>query len=198
MLGKTGFRSEAYSGSGVRNILDVMRFEILELENTDILSTCLENPLIKDEKLRADIEKAIADLEDCDSDIDLEDESEGSLYWLVNRIVIELRKNSGKDLKYALWLASREEVLKNDENGGYGAGLDPEYPEIDEYATSDIVLSDIGNGGALYAYEDYPKPIKHDETEEKILTEGDIVNPTLHLQERLDAAAQQRKDNMNV
>lgn len=64
------------------------------------------------------------------------------------RILELLNKKTGKDLKYCLWLADLEAVLK------LYKGVN-----VDTYETSSVVLSDLGYDGSLYAYEESPTPL---------------------------------------
>lgn len=148
------YRTETYSGSGERNVIDVMLFEIWELCNTDILDTLLESDLIKSEELRDRI-KYVAEYVD-----NLDDEDE--VKELCEEIISEINKNTGKHIKYAIWLAGYDAIVRHDENGGYGKDITSEA-DIDKYEIGDVILSDMGkdDGGILYGYEDQPIPINN-------------------------------------
>ena len=62
-------------------------------------------------------------------------------------VLEEIKLVTGKNITYVLWLAEKEDVIKI-----YGDGH-LEDNQIDEYYTSDIVLSDIGVDGKLFGYE---------------------------------------------
>ena len=137
------YRSEDSYGSGVRDILDVMTYEIYELGNTDILEYVCEHYL---DKSTVDvIKRVIYSVEGGQDDI-----SEDYIYDICKDIVSEINKKTNHDLKYALWLADKsvvEDMYTDDPLN------------IDAYYTSDVILSDLGNDGILFAYGDYPEPI---------------------------------------
>ena len=141
---KIMYRSEDSSGSGVRDIIEVMVFEIYELGNTDILEYVSEHYLSDDTK--QDIDKVINAIEDGD------ELSEDDIIDLCENIVNEINKKTKHNLKFALWLADKD-VVKD----MYA------YDElnIDAYYTSDIILSDLGYDGILFAYDIEPEPINN-------------------------------------
>lgn len=154
-----GYRTEAYSGSGVRDAEAVIRFEILELGNTDIPDTLLNQTMfIQNAELRKDMEWLIRYIEDNggpgDEDV-FEDPNDTRVLEIIKRILPEVRKHS-LDIKYALWLADKDEVLKDNENGGYGGN----ESNIDKYPVSPVCLSNLGNMGCLFGYVEYPRPIR--------------------------------------
>ena len=46
-----GYRTELFSGSGKRNVFEVVKFEIFELGNLDILYTIINNNLVSNNDL---------------------------------------------------------------------------------------------------------------------------------------------------
>ena len=142
------YRTEAAYGSGVRNIINVMSYEIYELLNMDILEYVLEHY-----SLGNDIESKINSvLHYYCSHEHLDGFSEHDIVELCNHIIKRINSEKNKDLKYALWLADKDAVKK------YYNGEDE---NIDEYDTSDVVLSDLGCDGILYAYENIPKKLNN-------------------------------------
>lgn len=138
---KIMYRSEDSSGSGVRDIIEVMVFEIYELSNTDILEYVSEHYFSYN--IKRDMHRLINYIEN-------DELSENDIRELCKDIVDEINKNTKHNLKYALWLANK------------GAVIDMyAYDElnIDAYYTSDIILSDLGYDGILFAYDKEPKPI---------------------------------------
>ena len=157
---KTGFRTEQFSGEGYRNAAEVMAHEVFELQNTDIL-VALSNGILKGTQIGTRMLLLIDGIENNTDDEDMnrflddafEKEYVGVTYF---RVVLNVIKRiTGKDIKYVLWLCDSIDDVKNSYEFG-----DNVYTEFDEYETSDIVLSDIGREGKLYGYETMPKPIK--------------------------------------
>ena len=135
------YRSEDSYGSGVRDILDIMTFEIYELKNIDILEYTLEHYL-QNSNIKETVENMIADIE-------LFNEEE--IYKVCKLIINEINKQTDHNLKYALWLAEYDAVsniYSFDESS------------IEAYNTSDIILSDLGYDGVLFGYDEEPEPIE--------------------------------------
>lgn len=146
------YRTETLSGSGVRDIHKVIKFEIFELNNIDILET-LKNTIFKEDNLAVSwINHVIGWTEGNENrDYDVNFLQDGFCYWLVSYI----KYKTGKDIKYALWLADKNVVMDKETYGPY---LESEN-DIDAYEIGDVLLSDIGHDGCLYGYENYPQPI---------------------------------------
>ena len=68
---------------------------------------------------------------------------------LIIQLITEISTITGKMIKYGVWLAELSAVteLYSDEDSD---------SDIMEYETSDIVLSDLGYDGKLFAYDVYP------------------------------------------
>ena len=130
------YRSES-SLNSERDAISVMKFEIEELENEDIFDYVLDNYKLS-KQLKNDIKNYI-------------DDREGNLKNILENILFELKKQTGKNIKYVLWLAEKDTVIDmydGEENG------------IDVYETKDgVVLSDLGYDGILFGFEKLPKPI---------------------------------------
>lgn len=141
---KTLFRCEGFSGSGIRNLLEIISFEVTELRNRDIFQYVLSHYALPDH-VRADIE-AILGLDDDAYPFTSE---RSTLEITISEMIEEIGKASGKTLRYGLWLAARDIV-----NTHYGGTVFV----VDEYPTSDVILSDLGPDGLLFAYEDRPRP----------------------------------------
>ena len=135
------YRSEDSYGSGVRDILDIMTFEIYELKNIDILEYTLEHYL-QNSNIEETVENMIADIEIF---------NEEEVYKVCKLIINEINKQTDHNLKYALWLAEYDAVsniYSFDESS------------IEAYNTSDIILSDLGYDGILFGYDEEPEPIE--------------------------------------
>lgn len=135
------YRSEDSYGSGVRDILDIMVFEIYELKNIDILEYTLDHYL-QNSNIKETVENMIADIEIF---------NEEEIYKVCKLIVNEINKQTDHNLKYALWLAEYDAVsniYSFDESS------------IEAYNISDIILSDLGYDGVLFGYDEEPEPIE--------------------------------------
>ena len=144
---ETLYRTESYSGSRVRDLRDIIEYEMSALFNTDIPRYVLESYDLSDD-LRQDLLDTLA-LEDTGEYPFLVDR--GYLQQLIDRMVDAVGRSVGKTLRYGLWLAGRDAVREV-----YGGNAD-----IQAYLTGDAVLSDLGYDGKLYAYENNPQPIIH-------------------------------------
>ena len=71
-----------------------------------------------------------------------------------NEILSEIKEVTNKDIKFVLWLAERDAVIKYYGNNGVLAD-----EHIDEYPISDIILSNLGVDGILFGYEEAVEPI---------------------------------------
>lgn len=141
------YRSENISGSKIRDILSVMTYEIYDMGNTDILMTLI--PTIKpvNSELAYEMQSMVTELEE---NFSFDDMSEDDVREVCQKIVECLNSIYHKNLKYCLWLADYDVVMKY-----YGHGT-LDSSDIDEYEESDIILSKIEPDGSLYAYEENP------------------------------------------
>ena len=139
------YRSEDSSGSGVRDIIDVMTYEIYELRNLDILDYVFEHYEFST-GLSNDISAYLYAL----SDDVYYHMAKQNVQNLCTKIVDEINKKTKHNLKFALWLADRDVVAD--------MYADDEL-NIDAYYTSDVILSDLGYDGQLFAYDEEPEPI---------------------------------------
>ena len=136
-----GYRTEAYSGTGVRDAIEVATFEMVTFGNNDIPTTLLKlyggesehwNWMRDwaedewDEILSIDVEEALEDI-------------------FANDLPIKVR--------YALWLAP-EEAVKEYYVRPHSS------PRIDAYPVRNaVVLSDLGYDGVLFGFEELPVPM---------------------------------------
>ena len=136
---KVGFRTEDFSGSNVRNLKDIVYYEIRELKNTDILDTMNELYGL--------------DFSDC---IDFEEECVyDECYWDVSEQIfshLEKQFNTSRDNLRAIWLTTYDNVEKiycrqpTDK-------INMVYIHHNFYP-----ISDLGSDGVLFVYkkEDCP------------------------------------------
>ena len=157
-----GYRTEELYGEGYRDAASVMAHETFELENDDIpenLSTTIlkgtkmgeklakivqlhENPKNKDPEIVAFLDEVF------------KDEEVGINFY--KEVLEEIKKITGKDIKYVLWLCDSIEDIKEEYEFDT---IDCQLEYFDAYETSDIILSDMGSAGKLYGYEEEPFPI---------------------------------------
>lgn len=144
-MDRFGYRTETFQGSGYRNVYDVLKFEIFELSNIDILCTILDNKLVPYHH-----EDFVLDLiSDVNQDCYFEDTLQDEVIYQLVRII---KKHTGIAINYCLWLADKDAVL---DNNLYGSGINNDS-DVDVYETGDIILSDLGRDGKLFGYTEYP------------------------------------------
>lgn len=137
------FRTENFLGSKVRKAIDVMKYEIFDLGNTDILKT-LKTTILKNSIFIKEIEKIELELEENGY---VDDLFENEKLDFCQKILDEIHFITNKKIEYALWLADLEIVKK------YYKGSNS---NIDMYKTTNIILSNLGLDGILYGYEEMP------------------------------------------
>lgn len=150
----TGYRTESYSGSGVRDIAEIIEFEMSVLRNKDIPEYVLKHYAHRlTQDTRRDIEAIL--VEDCCDEYPFVGDGHGhgvgdreDLHGLIQAIIAAV---AGPDIniKYGLWLGTYEDV-KDLYTRGTGDILDA-------YPTSIYVFSDLGPDGCLYGYADEPQ-----------------------------------------
>ena len=149
------YRTESFSGSGVYDIRKIIEYEICTLGNTDVLDYCIDNY-----KFDSSFKKSLVEFRNFVENIngvieDLDDIAKiGYSYYIIDRLVDEVSKLTGKKIKYGLWLAELDAVQEL-----YLYDCEEEEWEIDAYEISDVVFSDLGDDGKLFGYEEIPAPI---------------------------------------
>jgi len=149
-----GFRSEAYSGSGERDLDEVLHHEFFALCNNDIAATLVEQYYYR--YCRPENQEAwdtIKFYAEYDWEAEGDDPWFELKYDLLEAIPKVLHDIVGKDVKYCLWVAEKDFVAQH-----YASG---KTNEIDCYDLSKhvAVLSDLGQEGCLLAFLQCPKPI---------------------------------------
>ena len=135
------YRTESAYGSKHREIIDVMQYEIFELNNSDILDyLIIHHTDAFDVHQISRIYGVFAGLINTDS----------AQYDFCRELVEALNSYYNVHLKYCLWLASKSTVLDL-----YNAS----EQDIQKYETSPIILSDLGMDVMLFAYESMPRPL---------------------------------------
>lgn len=153
------YRTEVFSGTGIRNALSVMVFETCELWNTDIPET-LAHGVLADNPISVEL---------LDLAIRINSQNEVSINEvkkIFERALDAINSVTGEKIRYALWLADAQQVKEKYWRFGNGVyNSEKECPEPTEgdivpYETGPIILSDLGVDGTLYGYEDFPIPFK--------------------------------------
>lgn len=131
----TGYRNESFSGSGVRNLMDVIYFEIEELENMDIPYTMNKFYGI--------------DFSDYIEFVDGEEFVHPECYHDVFEVIacfLEEKLSTKRENIEAIWLTTKEAVEKIYSKFG---------KRIMGYSFTDnwIPISDLGEDGTLFAYK---------------------------------------------
>lgn len=139
------YRTEAFGGSGERDAATVMAFETFELGNTDILET-LSNGVLKDSKALRD--RCLSFINELDDNGFVDDFSFDDGVSFYKEVLVEVEKQTGYKIKYALWLADKEVVTNRK---WYGRDM-VDDTDFESYVVGPVVLSDLGHDGTLYGY----------------------------------------------
>jgi hypothetical protein len=155
---ETMFRCDDDPKNRPMNPVDVISFEVFELNNTDILDYCLTNY----------IDKQITKYPQFGNTYDIisaiEHDEEVREYWYdkyqndfkdeenpIIKFIEMLETILHTKINFVLWLAEKTSVETLYMNSSC---------TVYEYKTSDVVLSDLGFDGKLFAYKDRPEFIK--------------------------------------
>ena len=143
------FRSEDFNGSGIREPKEVILLETCNLGNTDIWTYCLNHY-----SLSALTKQYITWLQEAFEEENKQEIPEyyyciiEFIYTAIDCLLDDLKKQFGKELVYCVWLTDYQSVEKY-----YGR-------PTTMCKKSDIILSDLGKEGALYAYFEEPMEIR--------------------------------------
>lgn len=147
MTTKILFRTEQYSGSGIRSLPEIIYYEMYELGNKDIPRYILEHYQLPDAQHKA-LEDTLTIKEKYPF---LSDRH--NFETLINEVINSIGHQHGMNLRYGLWLAEHQIVQY------YYGGDDG---DIQAYATSPVICSNLGVEGILFAYENLPTPVQND------------------------------------
>lgn len=163
------YRTECLWGEGYRVAPEVIAFEVFSLGNTDILST-LANTILKGTTIEKDLlllEHIVSENSSIENNVDnstlifldmwdkyeKDDDEDAILFF--KKVLDFIKIKIGKDIKYCLWLCdTKEDIIKE-----YDMNHELDEHSFEAYEDSDIILSDLGSGGKLYGYEEFPIPI---------------------------------------
>ena len=138
------------SMSSERKAIPLMLFEISELHNADILEYVRDNydlPGI----LKRNITEYIENIDEIE-------EGDDVVEYMLREILSCIEDETGKTIKYALWLATKEAVEEL---------YDGDEQFIYEYDVTDaLILSDLGYDGILYGFENMPESLNSEDDEE--------------------------------
>lgn len=148
---RVGYRYEAFRGSGVRDLKEILLFETQELQNLDVFYYVKENyGLLDDFKLdnhtllklmetSSSLEETLIEEDEILFNIGINNAKK-----FVNEIMEYVRKEVGKSNPEGLWLTDKESASKYKiENDGVVLIAIPKRS---------IVLSDLSKDGCLFAY----------------------------------------------
>ncbi len=147
-----GYRTETFSGSGVRNLEEILRFEISSLGNLDVLDYLKENYGILSDFAIEEEElinlKSIAKDENDLKQLIMSEEQQMVMedpHYYIDQVMGFVCEILGKTNITGIWLTTRKNVITV-----YNGCPD----DIDEYTLPKkyVVLSDLGADGALFAY----------------------------------------------
>lgn len=133
------YRTESAYGSGERDIVKVIAYEVFEMGNTDVLDYIGKSYMecFTDDFLTVlSYAGALSSYEEVEA--------------LVKKTIDRINEYYAINLRYCLWLASFQAVT--DLYGGT-------EENIVGYEASKYILNDLGFDGRLYAYEKVPKPL---------------------------------------
>ena len=80
-----------------------------------------------------------------------DDPSDSEIKYIAEEIVKEICEETDKHLRYGLWLAPKKSVIDF---------YDGTEENINAYPISDVILSDLGDDGKLFAYEYFPYSVE--------------------------------------
>lgn len=148
------YRTEAAYGSGIRDIVQVICYEVFSLGNTDVLhyllgkhTSCFNMPM------QHEMLSLCKVIDGCTAVFD--DTLEEEHLEKIRQIVTAMNSYYNVELKYCLWLADLDTVRQL---------YDGCEEDIKAYKISQYILSNLGEEGILFAYEDYPTPVSLEDT----------------------------------
>lgn len=150
---KRGYRTESYSGSGVRNLKEILRYEIVILGNTDILAYLRDNyDILPEFKLNENTISSLRETAEDDNELKqliIDEEQQIAIVnadYFIEQILNFVQRVIGSKEATGLWLTTFKNVINR-----YGGNSE----DIDEYSLPDrfIVLSDLDNDGALLVFK---------------------------------------------
>jgi predicted RNase H-like HicB family nuclease len=146
-----GYRNESLYGSGIRDLKDVIEFEIVELCNTDIPETILNTFGLTNLQHRY-LKSTLRVAEDRMDEASLQSLSKTCLNYILRAF---------PKAKYCLWLCSKNAVRNNYE--GVTGAIDAYEIEIEK------PISDLGfdDQGCLYLFTKQPRPIRTEAKQQK-------------------------------
>lgn len=161
---KTAYRCDAFNGRPFSDRLtpvDVIKNEILDYGNIDILETVNNLYCNGSNEFLTSIIDVVKNGDYNDSGVIMNDTAISG-EDITRYILKVIKKATGKDVRYFLWLASLNAVKKL-----YARS---ENPDIKEFDVSDaVIISDLGYDGKLYGYEEKPEPINNNDKNTKAM-----------------------------
>ena len=174
------YRNNDLYGGGSTLITKVMRYEIFELGNKDILCYMNHYNNAFNDQTKTLMKKLINE-----EDMGFDDIEKQEIFC--EDILHQLNVNMDKHLRYCLWLTDMQgmkEHYLDDYKNTEDATIESVISNISAYETG-FILSDLGTEGKLYAYQEMPKEITDDDTREMIYTEyiltGQLIGPIAYI-----------------
>ena len=158
------YRTECFSGEGIRDAAAIMAYETFELGNSDVYCTLKAgilkgHPLLEEfSELMDEADRGLAD-----------DMTEEDKVQFFQRVLDAVEEVTGKKVRYAIWLADKANAYRYLMAGEDITAFEQTFTEedipddcegIDAYEEADaVILSQLEEDGALYGFEHYPTPI---------------------------------------
>lgn len=158
------YRTEELSGSGCREIFDVLKFEIFELTNNDIFLTLIEKSKTckKCQDNFISIYQIFRIWKNSDSHVNINEND------VINELISNINDFYEDEINHCLWLCNSVEDI----DSSYGEMLHgDETITIDMYECGNIVLSDLGLEGSLYGFNRLPEKVGSLEIKHNIFIE---------------------------
>jgi len=149
----TLYRNDSYFGSGVRNLRDIIEYEMSELRNWDIPEYILGHYKLN-RSLRKKLKGLVEQHDNYDYPFVGGVDCRSDIHDLIEEIIAAVSAQTGIGCVYGLWLAGLDDVRTlystSDED------------TIDCYRITEAVFSDLGPDGKLFGYAVLPE--KYTET----------------------------------
>ena len=185
------YRTENAYGSGERDLRAIIEYEVFELGNTDIFDYMLKHYDFEKYTLQSGFLNTLQTMREMNGDSDPESvesfervaDNVGkntAKKEFVDSVMSLIRYVTGKSIRYGLWLAEKDAVIRFYNNMS--------KENIDTYRTSDVILSDLNEDGFLFGYEEKPKPVSpYDEIAKlEILLDKKITDIENDIEEKED------------
>lgn len=139
-----GYRTESFSGSGIRDLEEVIGFEMQELRNNDIPLYLLENyKLLSKYEWMFNNEISIYDEE---SRVGVDE----YIHDLINEIIVNIEEILKSDKLHAIWLGEEDDIRRNYADS---FSIIDKYTIKGEEMIDYMIISDLEEDGKLIVYK---------------------------------------------